>query len=164
VSSTTSNGPGPPGCDLPIEKSAEKRTVSPGGRVRFRITVRNRGRLSASHVLVCDRIPRNMTFVNADRKLLSRGSRRCLMIPRLGPGQSVGFHVMLHVDANAPPGTETNTAEEIPGVAPPRPPPALGVLGEKIASIPAVEATVARVRIRAKRASPRRPSPPPVTG
>ena len=164
VSTTTANGPGLPGCDLPIEKTAEKRTVSPGGRVRYRITVHNRGRLSANHVLVCDRIPRNMTFVSADRKLLSRGGRRCLMIPRLGPRQSVSFHIMLHVDANAPPGTETNTAEEIPGVAPPRPPPSLGVSGEKVASIPSVKAAVARVRIRARRASPRRPAPPPVTG
>lgn len=164
VSTMTSNGPGPPGCDLPIEKNAEKPTVSAGGRVRYRITVHNRGRLSASHVLVCDRIPRKMTFVGADRKLLSLGGRRCLLIPRLGPGQSVSFHVLLHVDANAPPGTETNTAEEIPGVAPPRPPPSPGVLGEKIASIPPLKAAVAKVRIRAKRASPRRPAPPPVTG
>jgi uncharacterized repeat protein (TIGR01451 family) len=164
VSTTTSNGPGPPGCDVPIEKKAETHTASPGGRVGYRITVRNRGRLNASHVLVCDRIPSHMTFVSADRKLLRRGGRRCLLIPRLAPGQRVSFQVMLHVDANAPPGTETNTAEEIPGVAPPRPPPSLGVRGEKIAPIPPVEAAVARVRIRARRATPRRPAPPPVTG
>jgi uncharacterized repeat protein (TIGR01451 family) len=137
--------------------------VSPGGRVRYLIAVRNRGRLSASHVLLCDRIPRKMTFVSADRKLLTLGGRRCLLIPRLGPGQSVSFHVLLRVDANAPPGTETNTVEETPGVAPPRPPPSLGVLGEKVASIPPLEAAVAKVRIRAKPASPRRPAPP-VTG
>jgi uncharacterized repeat protein (TIGR01451 family) len=164
VSTTTANGPGLPGCDLPIEKTAEKRTVSPGGRARYRISVRNRGRLSASHVLVCDQIPRHMTFVSADRKLLALGGRRCLLIPRLGPGQRVSFHVVLHVDANAPPGTETNTAVETPGVAPPRPPPSLSVAGEKIASIPPVEAAVARVRIRARRASPPRAAPPPVTG
>jgi uncharacterized repeat protein (TIGR01451 family) len=162
VKITTSNGPGPPGCDLPIEKKADVRTVSPGGRVRYRITVRNRGRLSASHVLLCDRIPREMTFVSADRKLLTLGGRRCLLIPRLGPGQSVSFHVLLRVDANAPPGTETNTVEETPGVAPPRPP-SVGVLGEKVASIPPLEAAVAKVRIRAKPASPRQPAPP-VTG
>ena len=164
VKITTSNGPGPPGCDLPIEKKATTRAASPGSRVGYRITVRNRGRLAASNVLACDRIPHHMTFVSADRKLLARGGRRCLPIPRLGPGQSVSFHLVLRVDANAPPGTETNTVEETPGVAPPHPPPVLGVMGEKVASIPPLEAAVAKVRILAKRASPRRPAPPPVTG
>ena len=114
VSITTANRAGPPGCDVPIEKQADVRTVRPGGRVGYRITVRNRGRLSARNVLVCDHIPREMTFVSADRKLLRLGSRRCLLIPRLAPGQRVTFHLVLRVDANAPPGTEENTGEETP--------------------------------------------------
>ena len=119
VTITTAKGAGPPTCDLPIEKKADARTVSPGGRVGYRITVRNRGRLSARNVLVCDRIPREMTFVSADRKLLRLGRRRCLLIPHLAPGQRVSFHLVLHVDAHAPPGTEANVAEETPGAEPP---------------------------------------------
>ncbi len=79
--------------------------MSAGGLAGYRITVRNRGRLAARNVRVCDHIPRQMTFVSADRKLRRIGRRRCLTIPRLRPGQRVSFHVVLRVNANAPPGT-----------------------------------------------------------
>jgi uncharacterized repeat protein (TIGR01451 family) len=159
VTITTANRPGPPGCDVPIEKEADVRTVSPGGLVSYRITVRNRGRLDTRNLLVCDRIPREMTFVGADRRLLRLGRRRCLLIPRLGPGQRTSIHVVLHVDANAAPGTEANVADETPGVKPPGsppPPPAprLGLLREKIASIAALRKAIARVRIRRSRDLP----------
>ena len=168
VTITTAKGAGPPTCDLPIEKQADVSTVSPGGRVGYRITVRNRGHLSARNVQVCDRIPPEMTFVSADRNLLRRGSRRCLLIPRLAPGQRVSFHLVLHVDANAPPGTEANIVEETPAVAPPGSPPAppaslLGLPG-KTAPIPPLKAAIASVKVLAKRASPRPSAPPPVTG
>jgi uncharacterized repeat protein (TIGR01451 family) len=167
VTITTANGPGPPGCDLPIEKHADARTVSPGGRVGYRIAVRNRGRLRARNILVCDRIPHAMTFVSADRKLLRRAGRRCLRIPSLRPGQRFSFHLVLRVDTNAPPGTENNIVDETPGVEPPHapttpPPSLLGVLPEKTVPIPPLKAAIASVRIRAKRVTPRRP--PPVTG
>ena len=70
VTVSTGNGPGPPGCDVPIEKKADTHTVRPGGRIGYRITARNRGPLAARNVLVCDHFPREMTFVSADRKLL----------------------------------------------------------------------------------------------
>jgi hypothetical protein len=47
VTITTAKGAGPPTCDLPLEKVAGARTVRPGDRVRYRITVRNRGRLAS---------------------------------------------------------------------------------------------------------------------
>src|SRR5262249_7299915 len=86
VSTTTGNGPGPPGCDTVVEKEADKNTVTAGGRVGYRITIRNHGRLSTRSVQVCDRIPRLMTFVSADRKLRRLRHRHCLMIPSLAPG------------------------------------------------------------------------------
>ena len=53
-----------------------------------------------------------MTFVSANRKLRRVGRRRCLVIPLLKPGQRVSFHLMLRVDANAPPGTLDNIADD----------------------------------------------------
>ena len=50
VTTTTANGAGPPGCDTPIVKDADSATVSAGGRVGYRITVRNRGRLAARNL------------------------------------------------------------------------------------------------------------------
>jgi uncharacterized repeat protein (TIGR01451 family) len=165
VTITTGKGPGPPGCDVPIEKKADAHTVRPGGRVGYRITARNRGPLAARNVLVCDHFPREMTFVSADRKLLRRGHRRCLLISRLAPGQRVSFHLVLQLDANAPPGTESNIAEEIPGVEPPVPPPAplVGLPG-KTAPIPPAKETKAIVKVKAKHTVRHPPAPPPVTG
>ena len=129
VTIATGKGPGPPGCDVPIEKQADTQTVSPGGRVGYRITVRNRGQLSARDVQVCDLVPREMTFVSADRKLLRFGDRRCLLIPRLAPGQRYNFNVELRANANAPPGNVDNITEETPGVAPPGSPAAASGAG-----------------------------------
>ena len=124
VSITPSDGPGPPGCDVPIEKTADSPTVTAGGRAGYRITVRNRGRLAARNLRACDRIPRQMTFVSADRRLRRIGRQRCLAIPRLQPGQRVSFHLVLQVNANASQGTLTNTGEVTPPpVTPPSPGP-----------------------------------------
>jgi uncharacterized repeat protein (TIGR01451 family) len=161
---TTGNGAGPPGCDVPIEKHAEASSVRAGGLVRYRIAVRNRGRLAARDLLVCDRIPREMTFASADRRLVSRGGRRCLPVTDLKPGGRAGFHIVLRVDEGAPPGEESNVAEELPSVPPPAPAPAVGVLGEKIAPVPPIATTSAKVTVVSKRRARRPASPPPVTG
>ena len=62
---------------MPIEKVADRPTVSAGGLAGYRITARNRGRLAARNLQVCDRIPRGSTFVSANRKLRRIGRRRC---------------------------------------------------------------------------------------
>ena len=181
VTVTTANRTGPPGCDVPIEKQADTHTVSPGSLAGFRIAVRNRGRLTARNLLVCDHIPRKMTFVSANRKLLHLGSRRCLAIAHLAPGQRVSFNLKLRVNANAPPGTAENIADVTP-IQPPGSPlapssplvppaPRADVPGNnlpgKITEITPIKKAIAIVKIRAKRppakrVRPRRP--PPVTG
>ena len=171
VSITPSDGPGPPGCDVPIEKTADSPTVTAGGRAGYRITVRNRGRLAARNLRACDRIPRQMTFVSADRRLRRIGRQRCLAIPRLQPGQRVSFHLVLQVDANASPGTLTNTGEVTP---PPVTPPSPAAPGSPASpgGPPAVIATTPKpiARVRAvvkvvKRAQAQRPrARPPFTG
>jgi uncharacterized repeat protein (TIGR01451 family) len=104
---------------VPIEKDADQSTVRAGSRVGYRISVRNRGRLAARNLRACDRIPRQMTFVSADRRLRRIGRQRCLAVPRLRPGQRVSFHLVLQVNPNAPQATVTNIGE----VTPPPPPP-----------------------------------------
>ncbi len=169
VSITPSNGPGPPGCDVPIEKTADSPTVTAGGRAGYRITVRNRGRLPARNLRACDRIPRRMTFVSADRRLRRIGRQRCLMIPRLRPRQRVSFHLVLQVSADAPQGRVTNTGDvttppvtppssagpEIPGApASPGGPPAVIATPKPIARARAVVRIVKRVPAQRPRARP----------
>ena len=122
VSITPSGGPGPPGCDVPIEKEADQSTVRAGGRVGYRLTARNRGRLPARNLRLCDRIPRRMTFVSADRRLRRIGRQRCLTIPRLRPGQRASFHLVLQVSPNAPQGRVTNIGDITPPPVTPPPP------------------------------------------
>jgi uncharacterized repeat protein (TIGR01451 family) len=170
VSTKTDNGPGPPGCDVPIDKLPDAPTVSAGGLAGYRIIVHNRGRLTERYLMVCDRIPRHTTFVSATPTLRRLGRRRCLFIPRLAPGQSSGFHLVLRIDANARPGTLDNTVDETP-VQPPDVPPAPTVpppgttgpvVPDTITEIPPVEKATAPVKVVAKPAAP--PSPPAVTG
>ena len=112
----------PPGCDVPIEKEADQSTVRAGGRVGYRLTARNRGRLPARNLRLCDRIPRRMTFVSADRRLRRIGRQRCLAIPRLRPGQRASFHLVLQVSPNAPLGKVTNIGDITPPPVTPPPP------------------------------------------
>jgi uncharacterized repeat protein (TIGR01451 family) len=169
--SVTTGGAGPPGCDLPVEKQADSPTVSAGGLAGYRITVRNRGRLSERDLLVCDRIPPKMTFVSASRKLRRVGRRLCFLIPLLKPGAHASLHLVLRVNANAQTGVLENTAEEIP-VQPPGLPPAVtvppaatrpDVPGPPAASPPPIAKVTAPVKVVAKPSAPP-PAPPPVTG
>jgi uncharacterized repeat protein (TIGR01451 family) len=119
VTVTTGTGPSSPGCDVTIDKQADAPSVNAAGRAGYQITVRNRGHVSERNVRVCDRIPRRMTFMHADRKMSRVGRARCFTIARLAPGQRVSAHVVLAVDADAPQGSVTNIADITPGVDPP---------------------------------------------
>ena len=159
VTTTSAPGGGPRGCEDVIEKTADTRTVRPGGLAGYRITVRNRGRGSDRNVQVCDRVPRRMTFVRADRTLRRVGGRRCLVIARLAPGQRVSFHISFRVNASAPPGRVANIADVTPGVEPPGSPPAPaadlappGLPAAPGGSVPRVVAAGARVPDRRARA------------
>jgi uncharacterized repeat protein (TIGR01451 family) len=172
VTTTTSTGAGLQGCDLIIDKQADSPTVSAGSIEGYRLTVRNRGHLSERNLLLCDHIPNHTTLVSADRKLRRLGRRRCLLIPRLEPGQTAGVHLMLRVSATAPPGTLDNVADITP--APPPGVPAVpspvlngdlpqGAVAVAIAKLPPIAKAKVLVKIlRAKRTA--LPPPPAVTG
>jgi hypothetical protein len=179
VSTKTSNGPGPPGCDVPIDKLPGAPIISAGGLASYRIIAHNRGRLTERYLWLCDRIPRETTFVSANRRLRRVGRRRCLFIPSLRPGQSSGFRIVLRVNANAHPGTLDNTADETPvepPVTPGQPPgvppaptvPPAGqsgpVVPDTITGVPPLKEATAPVRVVAKPTTPSPAPPPPVTG
>jgi uncharacterized repeat protein (TIGR01451 family) len=180
VTVTTANGPGPAGCGLVVDKDADRPTVTAGGRVGYRITARNRGRMIARNVWVCDHVPRRMTFVSADRRLRRLGRQRCLVIPSLRPGQRVSSNLQFEVRADAPPGPLTNIVDITPGtpdLPAIRPPagsdpgtptaPGAGVPPRVIAIAKAIVRARATVRIvkRARAAQPGRPrTRPPFTG
>ena len=113
---------GPPEPDPEVDKTTSTRTVHPGGLVRYTITTRNRGRAIARNLLVCDRLPREETFVSADRRLLRVARRRCLVINNLASGQRMTFHLVARVNPNARAGRIDNGTGETDGVEPPAPP------------------------------------------
>lgn len=157
VTTTTAAETGPPTCDVPIDKEADARTVSAGGRIGYRITVRNRGSATARNLQVCDRIPRRMTFVSADRALRRVGSRRCLVIARLAPGQRVRFRLVLRAAANAPQANVTNVADVTPvdpqsPASPTAPPTSPAAPAADLPPRAVVAGTTAGVRARRARA------------
>jgi len=104
----------PDGCP-DVDKKADSATITAGGLAGYRITVTNRSRRhTARNLWACDRIPRHMKFVRANRRLRVFRGMRCLVIVRLLPLRSTSFHLTLRVSSNAN-GTETNNAEVIPG-------------------------------------------------
>jgi uncharacterized repeat protein (TIGR01451 family) len=142
-------------CGPPIiDKKADSPTVTAGGLAGFRITVTNRGNVTARNWWVCDEMPRGLTFVGATRKLRRLGQLRCLVIPTLRPHQKVGFHVTARVASNAP-STLTNDAEVIPGPPAGGPPPP---------QEPPMSEVGAKEKVRHPAASPAPPPPPAVTG
>jgi uncharacterized repeat protein (TIGR01451 family) len=173
VSVTTGTGPSLPGCDVTIDKEADSPTVTAGGVAGYQLTAHNRGRLTARNLLLCDHIPRHTTFLSANRKLRHIGSRRCLFIPRLGPGKSTSVHLELSVNPNAPSGILDNVADIgpveppgapilpilPPGTTVPDLPPGRPVVPETPIRAILVKKVKAIVKILAKKAAA-----PPVTG
>jgi uncharacterized repeat protein (TIGR01451 family) len=154
----------PDGCPT-VDKEADSPTVTAGGLAGYRITVTNRSRRhTARNLWICDRIPRNMTFVRATRRLRVFRRMRCLVIARLLPRRSTSFHLTLRVASNAN-ATETNAAEVIPGApggggtpeTPGSKPPAVN---KPIAKARPIAKAKAKVRVR-NRPPARRP---PFTG
>lgn len=166
VITTTSNGAGPPGCDLTIGKTPDSPTATAGGVAGYQITMRNRGRLTARRLLLCDRIPRQTTFMSATRTLRRLGRRRCLLIPSLGPGKSAGFHISLRVAADAT-GDLSNIADILPGEPPVLPPLIslpLPTLPPNVAAVIGQAPPIAKVKVLVRVLRAARTAPPPVTG
>jgi uncharacterized repeat protein (TIGR01451 family) len=93
---------------LDMDKTAARARVRAGGRVRYTIRLRDRGRGLARRVLVCDRLPRAMTLVSAPGARFRNG-RVCWRISRLRPLASRRFTLTARAGRRAS-GRTTNVA------------------------------------------------------
>jgi len=91
----------------PRGRAVEQRQVKAGSVVKFRIRVTNLGTDVADDVLVCDLMPRGLTFVRATVKVTFRRGRPCVTVPHF-TGQREGF-IWMRVSRVAR-GQITNTA------------------------------------------------------
>lgn len=78
-------------------------------RIRYRITVRNPGRVTARNVILQDRIPSGMSVVSTSRKGTLRNGTVTFELGTLRPGQSRTVTVWLVANASVR-GTRVNTA------------------------------------------------------
>lgn len=84
--------------------------VEAGKKVKFRIKVRNSGRVAAEDVVVCDRLPGSMSFVKV-RKAKFRHGDACWTIARLGAHRTRGFTVVARIDGGVGDTKLRNVAE-----------------------------------------------------
>lgn len=99
---------GEPRPEMDPVKTVRQGFVRAGERVRYTIEVRNRGRGVARRVVVCDRLPRDMTLVSAPGSRFRNG-RVCWRIARLRPLASREFTVTTRANRRAS-GPTTNVA------------------------------------------------------
>ena len=77
---------------IAVRKRTDPATAAPGDRLRYRITVRNRGARTAHPVRVCDRLPAGLTFVRRPGSRLIRG-QACWTLSTLAPRAARPFRV-----------------------------------------------------------------------
>jgi uncharacterized repeat protein (TIGR01451 family) len=98
IVNTANPAPPPQRPTLVIEKAVNKHAVRGGDRIQFTITIRARGRGTATNVLVCDVLPPGLVFVRAPGATFS-GGRACWRIARISAGQSRSYHVTVRANS-----------------------------------------------------------------
>jgi uncharacterized repeat protein (TIGR01451 family) len=94
---------------LELRKTADRRSVSPGGSLRYRITVRNPNPFALVNVRVCDRLPASVFRATSRPRTQLRNGRLCWRIPSLAPRRSRAFRVVARTHPDAT-GVMTNRA------------------------------------------------------
>jgi uncharacterized repeat protein (TIGR01451 family) len=74
--------------------------VAPGGRLDYRLTVRDAGARAAEKLRVCDSLPEQTTVLRRGGGHLD-GARICFTLATLAPGHSHTFTIVLRADSNA---------------------------------------------------------------
>ena len=111
VTSTTTTTSSPKaGVDATIGASARTRVtirklvleheVAPGGRLDYRLIVRNTGAQAAEKLHVCDSLPEQTTVLRRGGGHLG-GARICFALATLAPGHSHTFTIVLRADSDA---------------------------------------------------------------
>ena len=83
--------------NIAISKKADRRKTKGGGKVKYRIKVRNTSDRAAVDVVVCDQIPARTTVVRAGGGRL-QGRNLCWGIPYFAGRASREYRVTLRVD------------------------------------------------------------------
>ncbi len=95
---------------LTLSKLARPGTARAGELVAFTLTVRNRGRVTARTVRVCERLPHHLTYVRTPGARFIKGDA-CWTIARLGAGHARTFKLEVRVDRDVRGGSSiTNLA------------------------------------------------------
>jgi len=100
ASPPTVKPPKPSSTRVTLQKLLSERAVSPGGRLDYRLIVRNVGSSTAEKVQVCDRVPQRTTVVSRDHGRMAAG-RICFAIASLAPGKTRSFAIVLRADSDA---------------------------------------------------------------
>jgi uncharacterized repeat protein (TIGR01451 family) len=83
---------------IKLSKHASSPTVKAGGTVAFTITWTNTGPVAAKHVLICDRLPDELTFVSAKGASYKNG-KACWSKQSVRKGATLTFRVVARADA-----------------------------------------------------------------
>jgi uncharacterized repeat protein (TIGR01451 family) len=83
---------------ITLDKRASSPTVEAGGTVSFTITWQNTGKVAARNVLICDRLPNQMSFVSAKGATFKSG-KACWARKSVAKGATLTFRVTARVEA-----------------------------------------------------------------
>ena len=83
---------------ITLDKRASSPSVKAGGTVDFTITWKNTGKVAARHVLICDRLPNQMSFVTAKGATFKSG-KACWSRASVAKGATLTFRVTARVEA-----------------------------------------------------------------
>ncbi len=89
-----------PRARVTLRKLVNHSVVAQGGRLDYRLVVRDISAETARHLEVCDRLPAQTTVVSRGAGKLSAG-RICFALPSLAAGHRHVFRLVLRVDSNA---------------------------------------------------------------
>jgi uncharacterized repeat protein (TIGR01451 family) len=91
---------GLPRTTVTLAKHASSPTVKAGGNVLFTIKWKNTGKATAKHVVICDDLPNQLTFVTAKGATFKNG-KACWTRKSVAKGATLTFRVVARVDASA---------------------------------------------------------------
>jgi uncharacterized repeat protein (TIGR01451 family) len=83
-----------------LRKLVREHEVAPGGRLDYRLIVRNAGARTAEKLQVCDNLPEQTTVIGRGGGHLA-GARICFTLKTLPSGHVHTFTLVLRADSNA---------------------------------------------------------------